>query len=117
MIRSTDRILTMHAGTLPRPDDLRAMVVAKEAGQPYDEAQFIKRYRPAFNVLLRDDKSFPYILLRQDHDFPRVQKHRGARRAKMGRSIRAPIRLWHHGIPSYPLAHLGCRRLCCWPEE
>lgn len=46
------------------------------------EAQFIKRYRPAFNVLLRDDKSFPYILLRQDHDFPRVQKHRGARRAK-----------------------------------
>ena len=46
------------------------------------EAQLIKRYRPAYNVLLRDDKSFPFILLRQDHDFPRVQKHRGARRAK-----------------------------------
>lgn len=45
------------------------------------EAQLIKRYRPAYNVLLRDDKSFPFILLRGDHDFPRVQKHRGARRA------------------------------------
>jgi excinuclease ABC subunit C len=33
-------------------------------------------------VLLRDDKSFPFILLRADHDFPRIQKHRGARRAQ-----------------------------------
>ena len=46
------------------------------------EAQLIKRYRPAYNVLLRDDKSFPFILLREDHAFPRIQKHRGARRAK-----------------------------------
>ena len=46
------------------------------------EAQLIKRYRPPFNVLLRDDKSFPFILLRADHDFPRIMKHRGARRAK-----------------------------------
>ncbi len=45
------------------------------------EAQLIKRYRPPYNVLLRDDKSFPFILLRSDHEFPRVQKHRGARRA------------------------------------
>ncbi|MFN3516145.1 MAG: excinuclease ABC subunit UvrC [Novosphingobium sp.] len=46
------------------------------------EAQLIKRYRPPYNVLLRDDKSFPFILLRADHDFPRIMKHRGARRAK-----------------------------------
>ena len=46
------------------------------------EAQLIKRYRPAYNVLLRDDKSFPFILLRADHEFPRIQKHRSARRAK-----------------------------------
>ena len=45
------------------------------------EAQFIKRFRPAYNVLLRDDKSFPFILLRADHAFPRITKHRGARRA------------------------------------
>ncbi|MDQ3144809.1 MAG: excinuclease ABC subunit UvrC [Pseudomonadota bacterium] len=46
------------------------------------EAQLIKRFRPPYNVLLRDDKSFPFILLREDHAFPRVQKHRGARRAR-----------------------------------
>jgi excinuclease ABC subunit C len=46
------------------------------------EAQLIKRYRPPYNVLLRDDKSFPYILLRADHEFPRVQKHRGAQKIK-----------------------------------
>ncbi len=45
------------------------------------EAQLIKRYRPPYNVLLRDDKSFPFILLRTDSDFPRIMKHRGARRA------------------------------------
>ncbi|MDB5692937.1 MAG: uvrC, partial [Alphaproteobacteria bacterium] len=46
------------------------------------EAQLIKRYRPPYNVLLRDDKSFPFILLREDHEFPQVRKHRGARRYK-----------------------------------
>jgi excinuclease ABC subunit C len=48
------------------------------------EAQLIKRFRPPYNVLLRDDKSFPFILLREDHPFARVQKHRGARRVKKG---------------------------------
>ncbi len=46
------------------------------------EAQLIKRFRPPYNVLLRDDKSFPFILLRAEHDFPRIMKHRGARRFK-----------------------------------
>jgi excinuclease ABC subunit C len=46
------------------------------------EAQLIKRFRPPYNVLLRDDKSFPFILLRTEHDFPRIMKHRGARKAK-----------------------------------
>jgi excinuclease ABC subunit C len=46
------------------------------------EAQLIKRWRPPYNVLLRDDKSFPFILLRSDHAFPRIMKHRGARKAK-----------------------------------
>ena len=46
------------------------------------EAQFIKRFRPPYNVLLRDDKSFPFILLRAGHDFPRIMKHRGARKAQ-----------------------------------
>ena len=46
------------------------------------EAQLIKRFRPPYNVLLRDDQSFPFILLREDHPFPQVRKHRGARRIK-----------------------------------
>jgi excinuclease ABC subunit C len=46
------------------------------------EAQLIKRFRPPYNVLLRDDKSFPFILLRAGHEYPRIMKHRGARKAK-----------------------------------
>ena len=43
------------------------------------ESNLIKRLMPRFNVLLRDDKSFPYILIAADHDFPQIVKHRGAR--------------------------------------
>ncbi|MCK0196693.1 excinuclease ABC subunit UvrC [Ancylobacter sp. 6x-1] len=43
------------------------------------EANLIKQLRPRFNVLLRDDKSFPYILITRDHDAPQITKHRGAR--------------------------------------
>jgi excinuclease ABC subunit C len=46
------------------------------------EANLIKRFRPRFNVLLRDDKSFPYILIAEDHPAPAIMKHRGARRRK-----------------------------------
>jgi len=46
------------------------------------EANLIKRLRPRFNVLLRDDKSFPYILITEDHPAPALAKHRGARRRK-----------------------------------
>lgn len=44
------------------------------------EANLIKRLKPRFNVLLRDDKSFPYILIATDHEAPELTKHRGARR-------------------------------------
>jgi excinuclease ABC subunit C len=43
------------------------------------ENNLIKRHRPRFNVLLRDDKSFPYIVIRRDTDWPQLAKHRGAR--------------------------------------
>ncbi len=46
------------------------------------EANLVKRLRPRFNVLLRDDKSFPYILVSGDHEAAGLFKHRGARTSK-----------------------------------
>ncbi|VAW15778.1 Excinuclease ABC subunit C [hydrothermal vent metagenome] len=46
------------------------------------EANMIKRLKPRYNVLLRDDKSFPYILIATDHEAPQLLKHRGTRRRK-----------------------------------
>ncbi len=48
------------------------------------ECNLIKKHKPRFNVLLRDDKSFPYIFISSNHDFPRIEKHRGAKN-KSGR--------------------------------
>ena len=46
------------------------------------EANLIKRLRPRYNIILRDDKSHPYILLADDHAWPTLSKHRGARSKK-----------------------------------
>ena len=46
------------------------------------ETNLIKQLKPRFNVLMRDDKSFPYILLTRDHAAPQIAKHRGARNRK-----------------------------------
>ncbi|MFZ5609120.1 MAG: excinuclease ABC subunit UvrC [Pseudomonadota bacterium] len=73
--RLSDRLRRMVAQT-------HAMVVVTthtEAEALLLEANLIKRYRAPYNVLLRDDKSFPHILLRRDHPWPQITKHRGAR--------------------------------------
>ncbi|MDF3348641.1 excinuclease ABC subunit UvrC [Sulfitobacter sp. KE34] len=46
------------------------------------EQNLIKQLKPKFNVLLRDDKSFPNILVTADHDYPQIKKHRGAKKEK-----------------------------------
>ena len=46
------------------------------------ECNLIKRHNPRFNIILRDDKSFPYILINKEHTFPRIQKYRGAKKFK-----------------------------------
>jgi 5-methyltetrahydropteroyltriglutamate--homocysteine methyltransferase len=53
MRRSTERIITSHAGTLPRPPDLRDMVVAKDQGRPVDEAAFQERVRSAVREVVQ----------------------------------------------------------------
>lgn len=88
------RSLKNRVATYTRPDGLtvrlRRMVAATrklevittqtEAEALLLEANLIKRFLPPFNVLLRDDKSFPYILISTDHDWPQLTKHRGAKR-------------------------------------
>jgi len=46
------------------------------------ESNMVKRLKPRYNVLLRDDKSFPYVLITDDHEYPQVIKHRGAQTRK-----------------------------------
>ena len=53
------------------------------------EANLIKRFRPTFNIVLRDDKSFPFIYLRHDHAWPMIGKQRGVKRA--GRDYFGPF--------------------------
>ena len=54
------------------------------------EANFIKQMKPRYNVLLRDDKSFPYILLTSGHRAPQLMKHRGARISRAPISVPSP---------------------------
>ncbi|WP_417609304.1 excinuclease ABC subunit UvrC [Parasphingorhabdus sp.] len=78
MNRLPHRLMRMVAQTR----SMTIVTTGSEAEALLLEAQLIKKFRPAYNVLLRDDKSFPFILLREGHDFPRITKHRGAQRVK-----------------------------------
>src|SRR5215217_7437196 len=64
-------------------DDIQALVVVTEAEALLTEQNFIKQYKPRFNIRLRDDKSYPYIAISLDEDFPRVyftrERHRRGR--------------------------------------
>ncbi len=74
----TNRIARMIEATA----SMEFVTVRTEAEALLLEANLIKRFRPRFNVLLRDDKSFPYILIRRDTPVPQILKHRGARTVK-----------------------------------
>ena len=62
--------------------NLEIIITQTEAEALLLEANLIKRLRPRYNVVLRDDKSHPYILLPSDHSWPRLVKHRGSRSRK-----------------------------------
>jgi len=72
----TNRIARMISATA----GLEIITTATETEALLLEANLIKRLKPRFNVILRDDKSFPYILIARDHDAPQIVKHRGARK-------------------------------------
>ncbi len=74
----TNRIARMIASTVT----MEFITTATETDALLLEANLIKRLKPRYNVLMRDDKSFPFILLTGDHDFPQVVKHRGSRSRK-----------------------------------
>ena len=58
------------------------VVTASETEALLLEANLIKKLKPRFNIILRDDKTFPHILIREDHEAPQALKHRGAKRIK-----------------------------------
>ncbi|MCH7943536.1 MAG: GIY-YIG nuclease family protein, partial [Proteobacteria bacterium] len=74
--RQSTRILRMVAQTA----SLEVVSTHTEVEALLLEANLIKRLRPRYNILLRDDKSFPYILITSDDTWPRITKHRGARK-------------------------------------
>ena len=76
--RLTNRIARMVAQTR----SMEFVTTQTEAEALLLEANLIKRFQPRYNILMRDDKSFPSILLTRDHPIPQVLKHRGARSRK-----------------------------------
>jgi excinuclease ABC subunit C len=74
----TERIARMIAEAA----EMLFVTTASEVEALLLESNLIKRLKPRYNVSYRDDKSFPNILLRQDHEFPQLLKHRGAKSTK-----------------------------------
>ena len=74
----SNRIMRMIAETRK----MEFVVTATETEALLLEANLIKQLKPRYNVILRDDKSFPYILIAEDHEAPQILKHRGARKRK-----------------------------------
>ncbi len=74
----TNRIAAMIASTA----SMEFVTTQTEPEALLLEANLIKRLKPRYNVILRDDKSFPYILIAKDHEVAQITKHRGARNRK-----------------------------------
>ncbi len=74
----TNRIATMISLTV----NMEFVTTVTEAEALLLEANLIKKLKPRYNVILRDDKSFPYILIAKDHAVAQLAKHRGARNRK-----------------------------------
>ena len=62
--------------------NLEIITTSSEAEALLLEANLIKKFKPKFNILLKDDKSFPYIFIEKDCDWPQLSKHRGVKNKK-----------------------------------
>ena len=86
--RSLKRRVTSYSQPGRLPERLRRMIsetvsveivtTHTEAEALLLEANLIKRLKPRFNIILRDDKSYPWLMLTEDHPYPQIAKHRGA---------------------------------------
>jgi excinuclease ABC subunit C len=76
--RLPERLRRMVAETI----SMEIVTTHTEAEALLLEANLIKRLKPRFNIVLRDDKSYPWLMLTEDHPFPQITKHRGARSRK-----------------------------------
>ena len=63
-------------------NNLEIITTSSEAEALLLEANLIKKFKPKFNILLKDDKSFPYIFIEKNCDYPQLSKHRGAKNKK-----------------------------------
>jgi len=70
------------ASMMPMVANIEVTVTNTESEALILEYNLIKRHKPRFNVVLRDDKSYPYIYVSTEHPYPRLQFHRGARKGK-----------------------------------
>ncbi|QEX15699.1 UvrABC system protein C [Hypericibacter terrae] len=75
----TDRLPMRLKRMVAETQSLEVVVTHTEVEALLLESNLVKRMRPRYNVQLRDDKSFPYILVTADHPAPQITKHRGAR--------------------------------------
>src|SRR5919202_1923262 len=88
--RALSKRVAAYAQIARLPERLRRMVhetrslevitTASEAEALLLEANLIKKLRPRYNIVLRDDKSYPWLVLTEDHPYPQITKHRGERR-------------------------------------
>ena len=74
-----DKLSIRISGMIDLTAKLEIIITSTEVEALLLESNLIKKYKPKYNILLRDDKSFPYIAIRKDHPWPQLTKYRGIR--------------------------------------